>query len=187
MVDIYNVHIYRYIIMRKLAQRVILIAFSLSLVILISGVATKMARGKKINDSIASLPSFSFITLKKTVFHSSEIKRGPVLIVWFHPDCEHCQYEVSGIIKSDIPALLSKVLLIANDHPDSIDKFLEPFNYSDYPSIIAISDTSDLFCKIFGKDIVPSNYLYNKELKLVKILAGEVKTETIRKYLLTGE
>jgi thiol-disulfide isomerase/thioredoxin len=173
--------------MRRLIQRVFLIVFSLSLVMLISGVAGKIARERKTNDNIASLPSFSFITLKKDDFHSSEIKKGPVLIVRFHPDCEHCRYEVPEIIKSDIPALVSKVILIANDHPDSIDKFLGQFNYSDYPSITAISDTSDSFRKIFGKDIVPSNYIYDKELKLVKVIAGEVKTETIRKYLLNGE
>jgi len=173
--------------MRKIIQCVFLVVFTLSLGLLISGIIRKMLLEKQINEKIAILPSFSFITLAKHDFHSSEIKKGPVLIVRFHRECEHCQYEISQILKSDIPDLISKTLLISSDHPDSISKFLKQFNYSDYPSIIALADTSGSFCNIFGKDIVPSNYIYNKELKLVKILLGEVKTETIRKYLQISE
>jgi hypothetical protein len=173
--------------MRKILQSVIIGAFTLALAILVSGVIRKMLEEKNMNEKIASLPSFSFSTLARVDFNSSEIREGPVLIVRFHTECEHCQYEISQILKSDIPDLCSNTILISNDHPDSIGKFLNQFNYSDYPSVIALADTSDSFGNIFGKDIVPSNYIYNKELKLVKVLLGEVKTGTIRKYILTGE
>jgi hypothetical protein len=169
--------------MRKIIQEVILIAFFLSMILLISGISRKILKEKLINRKIALLPSFSFTTLNKDYFYSSEIKKGPVLIVRFHPECDHCQYEISQILNSDIPSLVSRALLISSGHPDSISKFLKQFNYSDYPSIVALADTSCAFESIFGNDIVPSNYIYNRELKLVKVLLGEVKTETIRKYL----
>ena len=173
--------------MRKINQGVILAVFFLSLILLLSGVVSKILKEKRINENIALLPSFSFMTLARDDFHSADIKNGPVLIVRFHPECEHCQYEISQILKSDIPAIVSKALLISSAHPDSISKFLKQFNYIDYPSIVALADTSDSFGSIFGKDIVPSNYIYNRELKLVKVLSGEVKAETIRKYLHIGE
>ena len=187
MADINNVYIYRYLVMRKIILIILLVVFSLSMILLISGVSSKMIKEKRINEKISVLPSFSFKTLAKDDFSSSEIKKGPVLIVRFHPECEHCQYEISQIFKSDIPALVSNTLLISSDHPDSIRKFLEQYNSSDYPSVIALADTSDSFSDIFGKDIVPSNYIYNKELKLVKVLLGEVKTETILKYIKISE
>jgi len=168
-------------------QSVVLVAFILSMTCMISGVVCKTVKKNYINEKIEILPSFSFATLTKGEFHSSEIKEGPVLIVRFHPECEHCQYEISQILKSDIPVLFSKTILISSDHPDSINKFLNQFNYNAYPSVIALADTSDSFSIIFGKDIVPSNYIYNSELKLVKVLFGEVKTETIRKYLKKSE
>ena len=182
MADINNVYIYRYIVMRKLILIILLVAFSMSLIMLFAGVSSKLLKEKRIEEKISVLPSFSFKTLSKDDFHSSEIKEGPLLIVRFHPDCEHCKYEISQIFNSDIPVFVSKALLISSDQPDSIYKFLEQFGSADYPSIIALADTSDSFSDIFGKDIVPSNYIYNKELKLVKVLFGEVKTETILRF-----
>jgi hypothetical protein len=173
--------------MRKIIQSIAIAVFTLVLTLLISGVIRKKLEAKNINEKIASLPSFSFSTLGRGEFNSSEIREGPVLIVRFHPECEHCQYEISQILKSDIPDFFSNTLLISSAHPDSIRKFLNRFNYSDKPSVVALADTSDSFRNIFGKDIVPSNYIYNKDLKLVKVLLGEVRTETIRKYILTGE
>jgi len=187
MADINIVYINRYIVMRKIILTILLVAFSISMILLIAGVCSRLLKEKRIDEKISVLPSFSFKTLAKDDFHSSEIKEGPVLIVRFHPECEHCRYEISQILNSDIPALVSKALLISSDHPDSIRKFLGQFSSADYPSIIALADTSDLFSDIFGRDIVPSNYIYNKKLKLVKVLFGEVKTETILKYIRISE
>jgi thiol-disulfide isomerase/thioredoxin len=173
--------------MKKIIQRIFVLTFTLSLTLLLTGIISRMLREKEINEKIAMLPSFSFMTLTNNDFHSSEIKKGPILIVRFHPECEHCQYEISQIIKSDIPSIASKVLLISSDDPDSIGSFLKQLNYSDCSSIKVLVDTSDSFHDIFGKDIVPSNYIYSKDLKLVKVLLGEVKTETIRKYLQISE
>ena len=161
--------------------------FILFLSVLISGIVRKMLKEDRVYEKISSLPPFSFMTLERDDFHSSEIKRGPLLIIRFHPECEHCQYEISQILNSDIPDIVTKALLISNDNPDSIKAFLKQFNYTDYPSIIILADTADSFNRIFGKDIVPSNYIYNKDLKLTKVLFGEVKSETIRKYLLKSE
>ena len=185
--DINNVFIYRYPVMKKIILITLLVVFSLSMILLISSVSSKIVKEKRINEKISILPSFSFKTLENNDFHSSEIKKGPVLIVRFHPECEHCQYEISQIFRSEIPALVSYTLLISSDHPDSIRKFLNKFNSIDYPSIVALADSSDSFDSIFGKDIVPSNYIYNKELKLVKVILGEVKTETLLKYIKISE
>jgi thiol-disulfide isomerase/thioredoxin len=173
--------------MKKIILIILLVVFSISIILLLTGVSSKMVKEKQINEKISMLPSFSFKTLAKEDFHSSDIKNGPVLIVRFHPECEHCQYEISQIFRSEIPELVSRTLLISSDHPDSIRKFLYQFNKIDYPSIIALADSSDSFGSIFGKDIVPSNYIYNKELKLVKVIFGEVKTETILKYIKVNE
>jgi hypothetical protein len=185
--DICNVYINRYFLMRRTSLISVAVLFILFLSVLISGIIRKMSKEARVDEKIAYLPSFSFRTLEEDDFHSSEIEKGPVLIIRFHPECEHCQYEISQILKSDIPDIVSKALLISNDDPDSIKVFLKQFNYADHPSITVLADTADIFNSIFGKDIVPSNYIYNKDLKLIKVLFGEVKTETIRKYLLISE
>jgi hypothetical protein len=73
--------------------------------------------------------------------------------------------------------------MISSAPVDSISGFLDKFNYKNYASVIPLADTSYSFGGIFGNNIVPSNYIYNKELELVKVLNGEIKTETLIKYL----
>jgi hypothetical protein len=46
-----------------------------------------------------------------------------------------------------------------------------------------LSDTAFIFSELFRTDVIPSNFIYNKDLKLVKALRGETTIETITKYL----
>ncbi len=172
--------------MRKAVKVIIIAVFGFSLIYLITSVAGKIVKENDLRKQIGSFPSFSFMKLSGEPFNSSDIKTGPVLVVRFHPECEHCRYEISGILGNKMLPAHSKVLLISGVHPDSIRKFLGPFQI-DNPDIMALADTSDSFAGIFGNDIVPSNYIYNRELKLVKVFFGEVKTETLCKYLKNDE
>ena len=156
---IINVFNNRCFIMRKVISLAIVLSFALTAVLLIKGVIKKADIHNQVKERISTLPSFSFKTITYGNFNSNEIKKGPVLIVHFHPECEHCQYELTEILKSDIPDLAAKVILISSAHPDTIRKFLGQLNYLDYPSIIALADTSYAFGEIFGNDIVPSNYI----------------------------
>jgi len=173
--------------MRKIILGVIITVFVLSAMFLILGMINKVQKHKQITEKIARLPSFSFMTLTNESFNSSEIREGPVLVVRFHPECEHCQYEISELLKSKIPSSGILVLMVSSANPDSIRKLFSQFDLFDYPAIIPLVDTSYRFGDIFGSDIVPSNYIYNKELDLVKVLYGEVKTETIIRYLNQSE
>lgn len=173
--------------MRKVVLTVFVMIFAIFSILLVTGIFKKAQKHKQISEMISKLPTFSYTTLTNETFNSTEIKRGPVLIVRFHRECEHCQYEISELLKSSIPGCGANVILVSSDYPDSIRRFLNKFKYTDYPSVIPLADTSYTFGDIFGGDVIPSNYIYNKNLDLVKVLTGEVKTETILKYLLSSE
>jgi len=173
--------------MRKILLIAVITIFGLSSAFLILGMINKIKKRNHITEKIARLPSFSFMTLANETFNSSDISKGPVLVIRFHPECEHCQYEISEILKSNIPASGTNVIMVSSADPSVIRKFFSQFDLTDYPAIIPLVDTSYIFGDIFGSDIVPSNYIYNKELNLVKVFYGEVKTETILKYLLGSE
>jgi hypothetical protein len=173
--------------MRKVILSSVIIIIVFSILFLVIGTVRKIQNHKLIEEKIAKLPSFSFTTLSNGSFNSSEIREGPALVVHFHPECEHCQYEISEILKSNIPDSFAIVILVSSAQPDSIIGFLKRVNYSVYPSVIPLMDTSYSFEGIFGSGIVPSSYIYNKKLNLIKVLHGEVKTETILKYLKESE
>jgi hypothetical protein len=173
--------------MRKIVLSTVILVFVMASSFLIYGTVSKIQKHQITTEKISKLPFFSFLTINNKSFTSNEIKKGPVLIVRFHPECEHCQYEITELLNSDIPSSGINIILVSSAPRDSIRKFLDQFNLADYPSVIPLVDTSYFFGDVFGSDYVPSNYLYNKEHNLVKAIPGEVKTETILKYLLVGE
>jgi hypothetical protein len=173
--------------MKKLILGFVVLIMVITISLLVTGINRKIQKQKEISEKISRLPSFSFKGLGGTSFESSDIKQGPVLIVHFHPECEHCQYEISEILKSEVPQSFKNVLLVSSAHPDSIRRFLERLDSSEFPSIVPLADTSYSFEDTFGRNPIPCSFIYNRKLNLVKILPGEVKTETILKYLRESE
>jgi len=172
---------------RKVILGFVIFIIVLFVSFLVTGISRKLQNQKLVAEKIAKFPVFSFMTLSKGSFNSADIKKGPMLIVHFHPECEHCQYEISEILKSNIPASFNYVILISSAHPDSIKSFLYRNKYQDYPSVIFLADTSYNFDDTFGSGIIPSSYIYNRKLILAKVIHGEVKAEAILKYLNESE
>jgi thiol-disulfide isomerase/thioredoxin len=173
--------------MKKVIKVSVIVCVVLLTSYLVTGIGKKVQYHKSVAEKIAKFPAFSFMRLSNEAFRSSEIVEGPVLVVHFHPECEHCQYEISEILKSAIPESCTSVILVSSASPDSIRKFLSRFNVFDYPSVIPLADNSYNFEEVFGSGIIPSSYIYSRKLNLVKVLHGEVKTETILKYLQLSE
>ncbi len=172
--------------MRNTLLIAIIVLFAGSGVFLVTAIAKKISIIKQVSEKIKTLPQFSFVTLDNEIFSSTDIKSGPLLIVRFHPECEHCHYEISEIIKNitDLPDGL--ILLISDAPSDSIRKFMEHFSESRLTGIVSLADPSSEFGTIFGSDIVPSNYIYDRDLKLVKIFYGEVKPDVLINLMRDG-
>jgi hypothetical protein len=169
--------------MKNLARITIIILILSSLTYLMYGIIRKSGEKSTIERRISSLPDFSFVDLNGSGFYSRDIKEGPVLIVKFHPECEHCQYEVSEILNSKIPHSRTKVLFITNSSKENSIRFFSQFDKSKLVYSSILLDTAYIFSEIFGKDIVPSNYIYDTELKLKEVLYGEYKVDVLEKLL----
>lgn len=150
---------------------------------LLIGIAGKTQKNKIAREKIKSLPVFSFRTMYDTMFSSDQLKEGPVLILFFHPECEHCRYQITALFKNSLTPSGLHVLLISNAEKEGIRMFMEENDLFQYPGLIALEDETYSFRNYFGTEIVPAIFIYNKELKLVRHFQGEVRPETIRKYL----
>jgi len=150
---------------------------------LIIGIIAKTHKSKIAKEMIKTLPVFSLKTLNDTVFRSDQIKEGPVLVLFFHPECEHCQYEIKTLFKSKSETSGIRILLISNAEKEAIRNFLKENNLLDYPGLVALVDETYSFGDWFGTELVPATFIYDKKLKLVRYFQGEVRPETILKYL----
>lgn len=169
--------------MRRLFTVLVISFFVLALVAAISGVSIKIHSIRKLNARISHLPNFSFVRLDTGLYRSSEIREGPVLIIHFHPECEHCRYELTELQKSEIPESGAVIVLISGAGRDSVEAFFRRIRFEPVHPFTVLADTANVFGEIFGNEVIPCNIIYDRSLHLVKILNGEVKSETLIKYL----
>src|SRR5450759_3318541 len=100
--------------MRKIILSFVILVVASLVLSFVIGIIGKVQRQRLIEDKISRFPTFSFMTLSNRLFNSSEIKEGPILVFHFHPECEHCQYEISEIFKSNVPKSFRNVFLISS-------------------------------------------------------------------------
>ena len=173
--------------MKRFILIIIISFFAGSALFLAFGIAKKIRDVKQIEEKIKTLPSFTFLTLDNEEFSSEEIMSGPLLIVRFHPECEHCHYEISELIKNHSDLSEGLILLVSDAPSDSIREFMELYSGFRVAGILPLADPFFQFGKNFGNDIVPSNYLYNRNLSLVRVFYGEVKHDVITRLMMKDE
>ena len=172
--------------MKKGLAKVLILFIAVIVTLLIAGIITKKNKADEIRERISSLPFFTLPEIDGSIFNSREISEGPLLVMYFNPECQHCQYEISSLVQSNIPGSGVKILLISDESSKKIRSFMKQFNVINDNVFTALSDTAFVISELFGIDVIPSNFIYSEDLKLVKILKGETTIETITKYLQSG-
>jgi len=171
--------------MKRRIKIILVVISELLFLVLAIGIYNRIKAGH--SEETGKLPYLALLTIDDKGFNTSEIRTGPVLVVHFNPECDHCKYEIQGIIESEMPSMGFRILLITQAPKDSVINFYRDYSISNYSSITVLLDSSGLFSENFKSKVIPSNYLYDKNLNLIKVLEGEYKTETIIKYLSGGE
>lgn len=150
---------------------------------LIYGIIIKADSKNAIKKKISRLPEFAFMDSNGNIFYSGSIHNGPVLIIKFDPDCEHCQTELEALFNSALLKSKTTILLITNAEKKLVLRYLGSFNTYKNSHVITLFDEKYIFADIFGKDLNPTNVIYDKDLRLYKIIYGEYRIELLMKYL----
>ena len=108
---------------------------------------------------------------------SSQIRYSEkLLVVYFHPECEFCRFEISGLQKVDATDLTVDLVSFASK--DSISNFLDSLSFANLAEVNVVYDS--LFC---WKDAlhalsIPTTF-YFCEGRLARKRSGFFKLENI--------
>ena len=164
----------------------IIIALLLAVVgFLIYNVATGYKSRKEVEQRIQTLPDIAFksITGASVNLHSFD-KTKPLVIIYFHPECEHCHYEAKEIGQNATAFKNCQLVMVtADDSTKRVEQFCNTHNLWEVDNIEILFDRENLFKKTFGKAIIPSVYIYSKTRELKKQFLGETKPEAIIKEM----
>jgi len=165
--------------MKRIILIIIIITVSSLAIILILGIEGKLKEQKITSERIKHLPVFSMVATDNNPFSTDVIEEGPLLLIYYHPDCEHCRHELTELFNSSFFESDIKLMLVSNAPRDTVISFLGGFKQYDNERCIILFDTAYLFEDLFGTPVIPSAFLYNGNLDLIESYSGEYKIETI--------
>lgn len=143
----------------------------------------KKANAKKeAAESTSALPDFEFYTLQNELFTKGSLESNkPVAVLLFNTECDHCHYEVQGILKNITSFRAMQTLMISGEQTDHIEKFVNTYKLEDYPEIKVLRDKGGERLKRFGTESSPTVFIYDKSHRFSKKYTGETKPEAILK------
>lgn len=132
----------------------------------------------------SKLPDFKFYGLNSKTFSGSDIPRGKnVCVIFFDPDCDYCESEIALITKNINLFNSTQILLVSISSPAKVKGFYDRLHLANYSNVNIMCDKDFSFQNLFGKSIIPSTYIYDKDRVLLKEYHGLVKIEAITKWL----
>lgn len=126
------------------------------------------------------IPTFSIRQPDSTWFNNTNLNlKKPVLILYFSPDCGHCQLETEEII-SKIKDLSNLQIIMVTSRPfEDMARFAEYYKIKRFPTIKIGNDPSRKISRFYDVKFTPFSALYDKKGKLIKAYEQEINMEEL--------
>lgn len=108
---------------------------------------------------------------------------SPTVVVYFNPDCEHCQYQAGQLARH--PALLRKtrVWLLSTEPLPALQTFARRYRLDSLPAVTVARIEPRVAFDSLGFRAVPHLLVYGPDGRLKKEFRGETRWEAVEKAL----
>ncbi|HEY9341610.1 MAG TPA: redoxin domain-containing protein [Hanamia sp.] len=132
-----------------------------------------------------SMPSFKMQLTNGTVFSSKNLSHEkPVLIIYFAPDCEHCQVLMNAVFKNIKDFKKAQIVMVTFKPLNEVVAFKKNYQTTKYPNIkVGIEMPIFFFKNYFNLQNTPFTALYNKQGKLIASYKNETPVNDLIRHL----
>lgn len=117
-------------------------------------------------------------------FSASQLAAGPVVLIYFSPDCEHCQDFTKDLVKNYNVVANKQVVMVTFQSMEMLKPFVKQYSLATYPNFkVGTEGTSYVVQRYYGIRSFPYIAIYDKTGKLVKVYEGEQPHADIFKTL----
>ncbi|MBK7097709.1 MAG: redoxin domain-containing protein [Sphingobacteriales bacterium] len=110
-------------------------------------------------------------------------KKKPMMIIFFSPECDHCQHETEEFVKN-IDKLKHIQIVMATTYPlKDMRGFIKNYNLGIHPNIVVGRDYAYILPVYFNIKNLPYHAFYNKAGKLIGGFEGNMTIEKILQVL----
>ena len=115
------------------------------------------------------VPPFRIQLADSTWFAKSDLQKKPTLILYFSPECGHCQLETEEIVSRIKTLDKLQIVMITSRPYDEMKKFSDHYLLHRFPTIKMGSDAKRFITNFYSVKFTPFSALYDKKGKLVKV------------------
>lgn len=129
-----------------------------------------------------TIPAFELLQLDSaTTLTKADLQKKPLLLMFFSPDCDHCQHQTEDLLK-DIDEFKNVQIVLASFQPmEQIRAFCEKYQLAKHPNIRVGRDTKYMLPPFFRMFNLPYLALYDRKGNLITTFEGNVKTARLMK------
>ncbi|MHA4811792.1 TlpA family protein disulfide reductase [Flavitalea flava] len=131
------------------------------------------------------LPSFNLLLVDSvTKFNTTSIPEGkPFAILYFSPDCEHCQEVTEGILKKIDSLKNVHFYFITNDPFDRLQVYNKMYKLYLFPNITLARDYNFFILRNFKEATIPYLVIYDKNKRIRATFSGGASGSQIIDYI----
>lgn len=147
-------------------------------------ISIKASKKLEAEDLLSSVPPIRLLDLDSTsVVLNKPVHSRSMVLVYFNPTCEHCQYEAE-IIRDNIDQFNhTDIVMLSDESIPMIKKFAADHHLEDQPGVRFFKIDPNIVFSTFGKYSVPTILIYDQNGHLAKRFDGETKIEAILNHL----
>jgi thiol-disulfide isomerase/thioredoxin len=107
-------------------------------------------------------------------YNYAQLTPGPVVLMYFSPDCDHCQEFTEALLKNYTVISNKQLVMITFQPMEMVKQFEKKYNLASYPNIkLGTEGTSYFVQKYYQIRSFPYIVMYDKTGKMVKTYEGE--------------
>ncbi|MBM3918787.1 MAG: hypothetical protein FJ344_04695 [Sphingomonadales bacterium] len=117
------------------------------------------------------LPEFAFPLLDTDgVCRSDLLRNGPVVVVYFGPDCAHCRNLGREVARRQAELTSVNWVFVTRARAGEARVYAEETGLAEHPSIYLCRDEQARFYQYFGEMYIPSVYVFDSDRKFLQSL-----------------
>lgn len=161
----------------RVKQFFILIVFTISALF---AMAQKDAPPNSLS-KFEAIPAFTVYTVPDSIAFTNKdlLKNKPLIIMFFSPDCEHCQKETKELLAYKEELKNIQILMVSPSSYSMIKQFYQEYALSTMQNIKLGNDLNYALGSIYQLRTFPSMFIYDQSGKLAKAFVGNIGVPAI--------
>ena len=115
------------------------------------------------------IPTFKMLLTNGKIFETKDLSKGkPVVVIYFAPDCEHCQTLMNAVFKQINNFKKVEMVMVTFKPPNEVADFEKNYQTYKYPNIIVGTEVPAFFFRLYYHLVnTPFTVLFDKQGKYI--------------------